>query len=66
MDWIAIINTLIVIEVDVPAKVVVDVVDVDDEPAVPEELLLVLGGTWVTIRRIEIDQVVVLKKLFAT
>ena len=66
MDWIAVIKASIVIEVDAPAEVVVDVVDVDNEPAAPEELLLVLGGTWVTIRRIEIDSVIVKKKLFAT
>ena len=37
---------------DVPVEVVVNVVDVDDEPAAPEELLVV-GGTWVAIRRDE-------------
>ena len=65
VDWIAVIKALIVIEEDVPAEVVVDIVDVDNEPAAPEELL-VLGGTWVAIRRIEIYQVVVLKKLSTT
>ena len=52
MDWIAVIKASIVIEEDVPAEVVVDVVDVDDEPAAHEELLVV-GGTWVAIRRVE-------------